>query len=130
MRSLFAAAALLLLAAAPPPEIRVEVLPITGSSYQLLTRPAPGDYRCTVAVVDPERNGIYLNAELFAKPGIPAETTKHAADWDVEFHVEIAKSSDAARTKVIVRRGGDIVARQSSTVRLAKPSGKPYKPAQ
>jgi hypothetical protein len=130
MRSFLAAAALVLLGAATDTalDIHVEVTPTAYSKFQLLARPTPDTYSCHVTVVDPPRGGV--SADVFAKPGEPAEVTRKNGDYEVQFRVDISKSGDVAETRVTARHAGVVVARQSSTVRLAKSSGKPYKPAQ
>ena len=130
MRTLFAATALLLMSAATEPalDIHVEITPTAYSTFQLLGRPTPDTYTCHVTVVDPPRGGV--NAQVVAHPGTPADVTRRSGDYEVQFHVSIAKSGDVAETKVTAKHAGMVVARQSSTVRLMKASDKPYKPAQ
>jgi hypothetical protein len=108
------------------------VYPTIYSLFQLLTRPTPDTYTCTVFVFDPdtERQTGLADAKLIAHPGIPAETTRKTGDYEVQFRVDISKTADRASTKVSVKRGGQVVVRQSSLVRLLKTSDKGYRPAQ
>lgn len=138
MRTFFAVSALILLGAATQPvpiadpalELNVQVYPTIYSHYQLLARPTPDTYTCTAALTDPDAKRGFAQVQLIAKPGTPVDTTKKSGDYEMYFKVDISKTENIARTKVVVKHSGRIVARQSSVVRLLQPSDKGYRPAQ
>ncbi len=133
MRNLLALSALVLLATTAVPtqppvlEIYVQVRPTIDDPYQLLTRPAPDTYTCSADATDPEGKRTYVRARVIAKPGVPATTTRTIGEYELEFHVDISKQGDLAKTKVVVTHAGHIVARQSSAVRLMKSSEMGFK---
>jgi|SRR5579884_1401807 len=112
---------MLLLAAALA--IRVDVHPSIADEYQLLTRPTPETYTCSVLVKDPDAKKIEANIpKLIVAPGSTETAKSPAADYWVELTVKVKPATnldaETADTHVIVHHLGDVVADQESTITL------------
>lgn len=112
---------MLLLAAALA--IQVNVHPSIADEYQLLTRPTPETYTCSVLVKDPEAKKVVANIpKLIVAPGSTETAKSRAGEYWVELTVKVKSATnvyaETADTHVIVHHLGEIVADQESTITL------------
>jgi hypothetical protein len=114
--------------------IQVNVHPSSMDSVQLLARPTPDTYTCSVLVFDTDpKKAIAGIPRLVVSPGKSETATKTFGGYTVEFTVDVKPpnriGAPAAETHVIVRQGDDVVADQRSYVTLmtAKPGVQPLR---
>lgn len=110
--------------AAPPAlELSTSVMPVSRDAYQLLKRPAPGMYRCSVRVQEaPGSQRVWGPEEIVVQAGQTGETTTAHDGMTLQFRAGVAKAGDRADTIVTISRNGKVVTRQSSTVWLERES--------
>ena len=124
---------MLLLAAALA--IQVNVHPSLADEYQLLTRPTPDTYTCSVLVTDTDAKKVVVSIpKLVVSGGKEERAEKLGKDYDVELTVKIkpATNLDAqtAETHVIVKHNAEVIADQRSVVTLLPEPGKRFRYAQ
>ena len=124
---------MLLLAAALA--IEVNVHPSLADEYQLLTRPTPDTYTCSVLVTDNDAKKVVAAIpKLVVSTGKEERAEKLGKDYDVELTVKIkpATNLDAqtAETHVIVKHNAEVIADQRSVVTLLPEPGKRFRYAQ
>jgi hypothetical protein len=124
---------MLLLAAALA--IQVNVHPSLADEYQLLTRPTPDTYTCSVLVIDTEAKRVIAGIpKLVVSRGKEERGEKIGGEHGVELIVKIkpATNLDAqtAETHVIVKHNAEVIADQRSVVTLLPEPGKRFRYAQ
>ena len=111
---------------APAIETRVSIRPVTEDAYQLLKRPEPGMYRCTVVVLDePGSKRQFRTKDILVGPGGTGEETTVVGPLEVKVKASISRSLEHAEATVTVARDGKVVLRQTSDVSLVK-LARPY----
>jgi hypothetical protein len=111
-------------------EVKITIGPSSDQTFQLLRRPTPDTYTCEALVVDPEKKMIFARASVVAAPGVKEESKSKVGEAEIEFSVLISRPADRADTRVVVKKSGKVLTRQSSTVRLVNTRGNRYQPVQ
>jgi hypothetical protein len=103
------------------PEVNISIQPSYLDSYQLLKRKTPETYTCSAWVeqagAKPRR--AYITADLVVSPGGSEKVSRRVGDYALDFAVTM--KDNRAHAEVTVKRGDQVLTRQSSTVYLNKP---------
>jgi hypothetical protein len=104
---------------APAVQVDVTVRPINQDAYQLLHRPIPGMYRCSVLVHDePGGKRVWGTPDIVIAPGETREEVSDLPQLQLRFRAGIRKAGDQVNAEVTLTRDGRVVSRQISTVCL------------
>ena len=100
--------------------IQVDVRPTMTSEYQLLTRPSPDTYTCSVSIVDAQSEKAIGTIRTVAGMTRPEVVINDVNGYHVEFTVRIRPGElfNTADVRVTVTQGNSVVAKQGSTVSL------------
>jgi len=124
---------MLLLAAALA--IQVNVHPSLADEYQLLNRPTPDTYTCSVMVIDTESKKVLASIpKLVVSRDKEERGEKIVGDYGVELIVKIKPAASigaqTAETHVIVKHNAEVIADQRSEITLLPEPGKRFRYAQ
>jgi len=108
---------------APALEFDVQVKPVEHDQIQLMGRPGPGKYRCSVVVAaEPGSRAALATEDIIIGPGEKRTATFENDGLRLLFTVELGQSAEFARTLVELTREGTTIGRQHSTIYLARTS--------
>lgn len=111
---------------APTLEFDVRIQPIEHDQIQLMGRPGPGKYRCSVVVAAEPGNRVALATDdIIIGPGEKQTATFENDGLRLLYTVELGQSAEFARTLVELTRDGNTIGRQHCTIYLAPASSKP-----
>ena len=106
---------------APALEIATSVEPVGYSDFQLLKRPTPQTFKCSVIVRDePGSKRVWTTKDLLLNPGESGEQSATLGPLQLSFKAKIGKNLDRAETSVTVTRDSKVITRQVSQVYLVR----------
>ncbi|MFA6955693.1 MAG: hypothetical protein WC538_07465 [Thermoanaerobaculia bacterium] len=108
---------------APTLEFDVRIQPVEHDQIQLLGRPGPGKYRCSVVVAGKPGSRVAVGTEdIIIGPGEKRTATFEHDGLRLLYTVELGQSAEFARTLVELTRDGTTIGRQHSTIYLGRRS--------
>jgi hypothetical protein len=105
-------------------ELTLDVLPSSKVDGPQLLRPrrmSPDSYLCRAVVSPPGEQTVVTSAELVLTPGEDRLVTRKGDLYSIALSATISEARDRARIAVSVRKRGEVVLRQRSTIWLAAP---------
>ena len=100
-----------------PMEVSLEIVPAQAGPYELLR--GPNTFTCTARLTVPDTHKVIGSAAVNVSPGSEGTKTVTAGELTIILNGKIAKASTGAVAEVTVRRNGQLITRQKSTVLLA-----------
>jgi hypothetical protein len=107
-----------------PMEVTIEIAPAQAGPYELLR--GPNMFTCTARLTVPETNKLIGTATVNVSPGSEGTKTVTAGELTIILNGKIAKASTGAVAEVTVRRNGQLITRQKSTLLLARAGSRYY----
>jgi hypothetical protein len=111
-------------AAYDPMEVSIEIAPTRSSPYELLR--GPQTFTCTARLTDPETQKLIGAAAVTVSPGSEGTKTVTAGELTIILNGKIGKAATGAIAELTVRRNGQLITRQKSTLLLARAGGRYY----
>ncbi len=106
---------------APALEVEISLAPVSQDTWQLLRRPTPGTYRCSVFVHDePGSRRIWGTKNIVIARGESGQDTAKLGPLELNVTATLDRSGERAQVVATVSREGKVINRQRSTVSLSR----------